>query len=209
VEQGLCTGRIFVYSSVPSIDSSSSVQLVCCWVPCRQEMWVPVPCTSCQSGMSPLSCVPAWHVSFCSSVAILYSLTLLYCITLLACMYSDQLITHHNLRCRRPGTHCRAFRLEQLLSSKFHWYDYCCILSYCVFFVILDLFVISDLLSVWSDVQTCIWPSWCHCHPLSFSCFSKSTQIGFTFLVPAHLGSPGKGLLNGCVYVCVCIFCNV
>jgi len=19
-------------------------------------------------------------------------------------------------------------------------------------------------LSVWSDVQTCIWPSWCHCH---------------------------------------------
>ena len=27
--------------------------------------------------------------------------------------------------------------------------------------------------------------------PLSVSCFSK-IQIGFTFLVPAHLGSPGK-----------------
>jgi len=27
--------------------------------------------------------------------------------------------------------------------------------------------------------------------PLTFSCFSK-IQIGFTFLVPAHLGSPGK-----------------
>ena len=26
---------------------------------------------------------------------------------------------------------------------------------------------------------------------LTVSCFSK-TQIGFTFLVPAHLGSPGK-----------------
>ena len=27
--------------------------------------------------------------------------------------------------------------------------------------------------------------------PLAVSCFSK-IQIGFTFLVPAHLGSPGK-----------------
>jgi len=37
--------------------------------------------------------------------------------------------------------------------------------------------------------------------PLTVSCFSK-IQIGFTFLVPAHLGSPGKGPLNGCVCVC-------
>ena len=35
--------------------------------------------------------------------------------------------------------------------------------------------------------------------PLTVSCFSK-IQIGFTFLVPAHAGSPGqKGPLNGCV----------
>ena len=34
--------------------------------------------------------------------------------------------------------------------------------------------------------------------PLTVSCFNK-IQIGFTFLVPAHLGSPGKGPLNGCV----------
>ena len=40
--------------------------------------------------------------------------------------------------------------------------------------------------------------------PLTVSCFSK-IQIGFTFLVPAHLGSPGKGPLKGvCVSVCVC-----
>ena len=38
--------------------------------------------------------------------------------------------------------------------------------------------------------------------PLTVSCFSK-IQVGFTFLVPAHLGSPG--LLNGCVCVCVCV----
>jgi len=35
---------------------------------------------------------------------------------------------------------------------------------------------------------------------LTVSCFSK-IQIGFTFLVPVHLGSPGKGPLNGCVWV--------
>ena len=45
-------------------------------------------------------------------------------------------------------------------------------------------------LSVWGEVQVCIWPSWCHCHS---SCFSK-IQIGFTFLVPAHLDSPGQNL---------------
>ena len=41
--------------------------------------------------------------------------------------------------------------------------------------------------------------------PLTVSCFSK-IQIGFTFLVPAHPGSPGKRAVKrvcGCVCVCV------
>ena len=38
--------------------------------------------------------------------------------------------------------------------------------------------------------------------PLTVSCFSK-IQIGFTFLVPAHLGSPGQRAVNR---VCVCLF---
>ena len=40
--------------------------------------------------------------------------------------------------------------------------------------------------------------------PLTVSCFSK-IQIGFTFLVPADLGSPEKGPLNECVSVCVSV----
>jgi len=37
--------------------------------------------------------------------------------------------------------------------------------------------------------------------PLTVSCFSK-IEIGFTFLVPAHLGSPGKmAVKRGCVCV--------
>ena len=42
--------------------------------------------------------------------------------------------------------------------------------------------------------------------PLTASCFSK-IQIGFTFLVPAHLGSPGKRAVKW-VCVCVCLYCN-
>ena len=38
--------------------------------------------------------------------------------------------------------------------------------------------------------------------PLTVSCFSK-IQIGFTSLVPAHLGSPGKRAVRR---VCVCVW---
>ena len=41
--------------------------------------------------------------------------------------------------------------------------------------------------------------------PLTVSCFSK-IRIGFTFLVPAHLGSPGKRAVK---WVCVyCLFAS-
>ena len=45
-------------------------------------------------------------------------------------------------------------------------------------------------LSVWSEMQTCIWPSWCQCHSLSLA--SVKARLVFTFLVPAHPGSPGQ-----------------
>jgi len=41
--------------------------------------------------------------------------------------------------------------------------------------------------------------------PLTVSCFSK-IQIGFTFLVPVHPGSPGQRAVKWvCVCVCVCL----
>jgi len=41
--------------------------------------------------------------------------------------------------------------------------------------------------------------------PLTFSCFSK-IQIDFTFLVPAHPGSPGQSAIKRvCIYI-VCLF---
>ena len=41
--------------------------------------------------------------------------------------------------------------------------------------------------------------------PLTVSCFSK-IQIGFTFLVPAHPGSPGQRAVKR---LCVCVYIQV
>jgi len=41
--------------------------------------------------------------------------------------------------------------------------------------------------------------------PLTDSCFSK-IQIGFTFLVPAHPGSPGQRAIKR---VCVCVYVSM
>ena len=59
-------------------------------------------------------------------------------------------------------------------------------------------------LSVWSEVAQ-LMPL-----PLTVSCFGE-IQIGFTSLVPAHPGSPGKGAIKRlclcvCVCVCVCVY---
>ena len=49
-------------------------------------------------------------------------------------------------------------------------------------------------LSVWVKMQICIWPSWCYCHSLSVVPINPDLFYlpGFTFLVPAHPGSPGQ-----------------
>jgi len=55
------------------------------------------------------------------------------------------------------------------------------------------------LLSVWSKVETCIWPSWCHCHSLSLA--SVKTRLVLLFWYRPTWAVPEKGLLNGCVFV--------
>jgi len=36
-------------------------------------------------------------------------------------------------------------------------------------------------LSIWSDVQTCIWPSWCHCHSLSLASVKSRLVLPFWY----------------------------
>ena len=62
-------------------------------------------------------------------------------------------------------------------------------------------------LSVWSEVQTCIWLSWCHCHSLSLA------SVKSRLVLPFHPGSPGqRAVKRVCVCVCVCVlicsFCS-
>jgi len=53
-------------------------------------------------------------------------------------------------------------------------------------------------LSVWSKVQTCICPSWCHCHSLSLASVKSRLVLPFWYLItPVVLD---KGLYTG---VCV------
>jgi len=36
-------------------------------------------------------------------------------------------------------------------------------------------------LSVWSEAQTCIWPSWCHCHSLSLASVKSRLVLPFWY----------------------------
>ena len=54
-------------------------------------------------------------------------------------------------------------------------------------------------LSFWSEVQTCIWPSWCHCHSLSLASVKSRLVLPFWYRLTRVV--PDKGPLNGCVCV--------
>jgi len=60
-------------------------------------------------------------------------------------------------------------------------------------------------ISVWSAVQTCIWPSGFHCHSLSLASVKSRLVLPFWYRLTRVV--PDKGQLNGCV--CVCYFYTV
>ena len=58
---------------------------------------------------------------------------------------------------------------------------------------------VLEWLSVWSEVQTCLWPSWCHCHSLSLASVKSRLVLPFWYRLTWVV--PEKGPLNGCVCV--------
>ena len=56
-------------------------------------------------------------------------------------------------------------------------------------------------LSAWSKMQTCIWPSWCHCYSLSLNSLKSRSVLPFWYRLTRVV--PDKGPLNG-MCVCVC-----
>ena len=55
-------------------------------------------------------------------------------------------------------------------------------------------------LSVWIEMQTCIWPSWRHCHSLSLASVKSRSVLPFWYRIIWVV--PDKGPLNGCVSQC-------
>jgi len=57
----------------------------------------------------------------------------------------------------------------------------------------------TGMVPAWSEVQTCIWPTWCHCHSLSLASVKSSLVLPFWYR-PTRV-VPDKGPLNGCVWI--------
>ena len=56
-------------------------------------------------------------------------------------------------------------------------------------------------LSVWSEVQSCIWPRWCHCHSLSLASVKSRLVLPCWYRLTRLVVD--KGPLNVCVHVYV------
>ena len=111
-----------------------------------------------------------------------------------------------------------------LLCLWFDWLDlnyylFCWCCSRCIAFNALTLFVgrqeghpackklsgeVLAWLSVWNEVQTCIWPGWCHCHSLSLASVKSRLVLPFWYRLTRVVLE--KGPLNVCVCVRVCLF---
>ena len=64
---------------------------------------------------------------------------------------------------------------------------------------------------VWSEVQTCIWPSGCHYHSMSLASAKSRLVLPFCYRLTRLV--PEKGPLNGCVCVAylfsaLCTWCS-
>ena len=57
--------------------------------------------------------------------------------------------------------------------------------------------VVLAWLSLWSKLQTCMWPSWCHCHSLSLA--SAESRLVLSFWYQFTRVVPDRGPLNVCV----------
>ena len=59
-------------------------------------------------------------------------------------------------------------------------------------------------LSVWSKVQTCIWPSWCHCHSLSLAPVKSRLVLPFWYRLTQVVLEKRPLNGGGCCCCCLC-----
>ena len=65
---------------------------------------------------------------------------------------------------------------------------------------------VLEWLSVWSEVQTCIWPSWCHCHSQSLA--SVKSRLVLPYWYRLTRGSPPGHRAIKRVRVCIVKNCQ-
>jgi len=71
------------------------------------------------------------------------------------------------------------------------------------FTAIIQVNLPSVLLRCWlGELQTCICPSWCHCHSLSLASVKSRLVLPFWYWLTQVV--PEKGPLNGCAYRSTC-----
>ena len=60
-------------------------------------------------------------------------------------------------------------------------------------------------LSVWSKVQTCIWPSRCHFHSLSLASVKSRLVLPFWYRLTRVVLDKGPLNVRACVRACMCV----
>ena len=65
----------------------------------------------------------------------------------------------------------------------------------------------ASMVIIWSEVQTCMRPSWCHCRSLSLA--SVKSRLVLPFWYRHTWVVPYKVPLNGCVCVCVTVYSDL
>ena len=158
---------------------------------------VNLPCILCIGNII----LAIWHCSAINWIIVKVNVCVLVCVwySIIFASYSS---TYYMMQKWYYTTHTH-FNDYPIYSTTVPSVLWCCWLGYRKGIRPIKNWVVGLLtsLSVWSEVQTCIWPSWCHCHSLSLASV-KSRLVLPLFLIPAHPGSPGKRAVKR-VYVCM------
>jgi len=68
--------------------------------------------------------------------------------------------------------------------------------TFSLFHSLIIIIIMSGGVLVWIELQTCICPSWCHCHSLSLASVKSRLVLPFWYRLTGVV--PEKGPLNGC-----------
>ena len=160
--------------SVPSFNSHYSMQQVCCWASCGLD-------TSIDSSGRRRRCsngTAAWRRSAGNAGSVMLTAEFMRLNTTFCHSRPSHFHTSVPWHCWLGGR--KGIRpVKNLSGGVLAW------------------------LSLWSEMQTCIWPGWCHCHSLSLATVKSRLVLPFWYRLSRVVLE--KGLLNRCVCVCVCV----